>query len=132
MLKIKPFVLILFILTNFIGFAQSTSSEQARIIKLDEAIQLGIQNNRQLKMANTDLAIANENVSQAKIAKVPRMGLNSNYSYIGNPKIYNGFYVSSTTIDYYNHQASGNIVGTMPLYLVGVINSPIEQQKFPK
>jgi len=116
-------------LTNWIVFAQNASSEQARIIKLDEAIQLGIQNNRQLKMANTDVAIANENVSQAKIAKVPRLGLNSGYSYIGNPKIYNGFYESSTTIDYYNHQASGNIVGTVPLYLGGVINSQIDQQK---
>ncbi|HQE34734.1 MAG TPA: TolC family protein [Flavobacterium alvei] len=116
-------------MTNWIVFAQNASSEQARIIKLDEAIQLGIQNNRQLKMANTDVAIANENVSQAKIAKVPRLGLNSGYSYIGNPKIYNGFYESSTTIDYYNHQASGNIVGTVPLYLGGVINSQIDQQK---
>ena len=116
-------------MTNWIVFAQNASSEQARIIKLDEAIQLGIQNNRQLKMANTDVAIANENVSQAKIAKVPRLGLNSGYSYIGNPKIYNGFYESSTTIDYYNHQASGNIVCTVPLYLGGVINSQIDQQK---
>ena len=129
MLKIKHLVLALFFLSNGIGFAQNTNSEQARIIKLDEAIQLGIQNNRQLKMANTDVAIANENVSQAKIAKVPRLGLNSGYSYIGNPKIYNGFYESSTTIDYYNHQASGNIVGTMPLYLGGVINNQIDQQK---
>ncbi len=129
MLKIKPLILALFVLSFEIVFAQSTSPEQAKIIKLEEAIQLGIQNNRQLKIANTDVAIANENVSQAKIAKVPRLGLNSGYSYIGNPKIYNGFYESSTTVDYYNHQASGNIVGTVPLYLGGVINSQIDQQK---
>lgn len=129
MLKIKPLILALFVSSLEIVFAQSTSSDQAKIIKLDEAIQLGIQNNRQLKMAKTDVAIANENVSQAKIAKVPRLGLNSNYSYIGNPKIYKGFYESSTTIDYYNHQAAGNIVGTVPLYLGGVINSQIDQQK---
>ncbi len=130
MLKIKPLVLALFFLSFEIVFAQNTTSQdQARIIKLEEAIQLGIQNNRQLKMANTDVAIANENVSQSKMAKVPRLGLNSGYSYIGNPKIYNGFYESSTTVDYYNHQASGNIVGTVPLYLGGVINSQIDQQK---
>ena len=129
MLKIKLLVLSFLVLSFEIIIAQSTSSDQAKIIKLDEAIQLGIQNNRQLKMAKTDVAIANENVSQAKIAKVPRLGLNSNYSYIGNPKIYNGFYESSTTIDYYNHQAAGNIVGTVPLYLGGVINSQIDQQK---
>ena len=129
MLKIKHLALAVLILTTMICFAQQTNSTEARIIKLDEAIQLGIQNNRQLKIANTDVAIANENVNQAKIAKVPRLGLNSGYSYIGNPKIYNGFYESSTTVDYYNHQASGNIIGTMPLYYGGSINSQIEQQK---
>jgi len=127
MLKAKLIVFLL--ITNWIGFAQQKDSDQARIIKLDEAVQLGIQNNRQLKMANTDVAIANENVNQSKMAKTPRLGLNSAYSYIGNPKVYNGFYESSTTIDYYNHQASGNIVGTVPLYLGGVINSQIDQQK---
>ncbi len=129
MLKIKHLVLVFLILTNGIGFAQQTNPVEARIIKLDEAIQLGIQNNRQLKMANTDVAIANENVNQAKIAKVPRLGLNSGYSYIGNPKIYSGFYESSSTVDYYDHQASGNIIGTVPIYLGGNINSQIDKQK---
>lgn len=123
------FLTFLYFTTGLVYPQQISEQEVNRIIKLEEAIQLGIQNNRQLKMAKTDVAIANENVSQAKIAKVPRLGLNSNYSYLGNPKIYNGFYESSTTIDYYNHQASGNIVGTMPLYLGGVINSQIAQQK---
>ena len=129
MLKIKLHLLALFFLSFEIVFAQSTSSELARIIKLDDAIQLGIQNNRQLKIAKTDVAIANENVSQAQMAKAPRLGLNSGYSYIGNPKIYDGFYGSSTTIDYYNHQATGSIVGSMPLYLGGVVNKQIDQQK---
>ncbi len=125
----KTKLIVLFFLTNWIGFAQNINSEQARIIKLDEALQLGIQNNRQLKMANTDLAVANENINQAQMSKVPRLGLSTSYNYIGNPKIYNGFFESSTTIDYYNHQASGNIVGSVPLYMGGVINSQIDQQK---
>lgn len=129
MIKIKHLALAVFFLCNVKSFAQPTVSGQSRTIRLDEAIELGIQNNRQLKIANTDVAIANENVSQAKIAKVPRLGLNSGYSYIGNPRLYNGFYENSSTVDYYNHQASGNIIGTMPLYLGGVINSQIDQQK---
>lgn len=129
MLKIKFLIIPLAFLTTSMGFAQTTNPEQAKVIKLDEAIQLGIQNNRQLKIAKTDVAIANENVSQAKMAKTPRLGLNSGYSYIGNPKIYDGFYGSSTTIDYYNHQATGSIMGSMPLYLGGVINKQIDQQK---
>jgi len=129
MLKKKQLSFALFLLSCMIGLAQQTNSVEVRIIKLDEAIQLGIQNNRQLKMAATDLAITNENVSQAKIAKVPRLGLNSGYSYIGNPKIYNGFYESSSTVDYYDHQASGNIIGTVPIYLGGNINNQIDKQK---
>ena len=84
MLKIKFLIIPLAFLTTSMGFAQTTNPEQAKVIKLDEAIQLGIQNNRQLKIAKTDVAIANENVSQAKMAKTPRLGLNSGYSYIGN------------------------------------------------
>ncbi|HWR94705.1 MAG TPA: TolC family protein, partial [Flavobacterium sp.] len=128
MQKIKFIVIPLVLITTLFGFSQTTNSQQARVINLEEAIKLGIQNNRQLKIANTDVAIANEHVSQAKMAKIPRLGLNSGYSYIGNPKIYEGFYGSSTTVDYYNHQATGNIVGTMPLYLGGVINKQIDQQ----
>ncbi|QSB26364.1 TolC family protein [Flavobacterium sp. CLA17] len=96
---------------------------------MEEAIQLGIQNNRQLKMANADVAIAQENVSQSKIAKVPRLGLSGGYTYIGDPKIYEGFYERSIRVDYYNQQAFANIVSTMPIYSGGVINSKIEQQK---
>jgi outer membrane protein TolC len=128
MLKNKVLVITFIFISTLIAFGQSTKSEQARVINLEEAIKLGIQNNRQLKIANTDVAIANEHVSQAKMAKVPRLGLNSGYSYIGNPILYEGFYENSTSIDYYNHQATGNIVGTMPLYLGGVINKQIDQQ----
>lgn len=129
MLKIKPLVVTLHVLFYVIGFAQPTNPVETRIIKLEEALQLGIQNNRQLKMANTDVAIAKENISQSKIAKTPRLGLNSSYSYIGDPKVYYGFYESSTTIDYYHQQATGSLVGLIPIYLGGAINNQIEQQK---
>lgn len=126
-LKTDFFILIIACFFYQVGFSQNDKG--ARIITLDEAIQLGIQNNRQLQIAKTDVAIANENVKQSEVSKLPRLGLNSGYSYIGNPKLYEGFYESSTSVDYYNHQANGNIVGSMPLYLGGVINKQINQQK---
>jgi outer membrane protein len=109
-------------------FAQETATNTKSIL-LDEAIQLGIQNNRQLKMANIDVAIANENASQSKIAKVPRVAINGGYTYIGDPKIYEGFYERNITVDYYNHQAFANIVSSVPIYTGGAINNKIEQQK---
>ncbi|MRX68630.1 Outer membrane protein TolC [Flavobacterium resistens] len=112
-----------------LNFAQQDSLGKAKIIKLDEAISLGIQNNRQLKIANTDLAIANENVDQAKIAKMPRIGVNGGYTYIGNPKIYEGFYQSNITVDYYNHQAFANIISSLPIYAGSAINKRIDQQE---
>ncbi|WP_426485392.1 TolC family protein [Flavobacterium sp. 2] len=112
-----------------LNFAQQDSLGNAKIIKLDEAILLGIQNNRQLKIANTDLAIANENVDQAKIAKMPRIGVNGGYTYIGNPKIYEGFYQSNITVDYYNHQAFANIISSLPIYAGSAINKRIDQQE---
>lgn len=109
--------------------AQNDSIANLRSITLDEALGLGIENNRQLKMANTDVAIANENVSQAKIAKMPRIGFNTGYNYIGDPKLYEGFYKNSLNVDYYNHQAYGNIVSAVPVYTGNLINKKIEQQE---
>lgn len=110
------------------SFAQKDSIA-IRTIKLDEAINLGIQNNRQLKMANADMAIANENVSQAKIAKMPRIGLNGGYTYIGDPKLYEGFYENNINVDYYNHQAFASIVGSLPIYNGSLIANRINQQE---
>jgi outer membrane protein TolC len=111
------------------GFSYAQNETEARIIKLDEALQLGIQHNNQIKLANSDVSIANENLSQAKIAKTPILGLNAGYNYIGNPKIYDGFYEKSIGVDYFNHQASASFLATMPLYYGGVINNQIDKQK---
>jgi len=112
-----------------LSFAQQDSLPAAKKIKLDEAILLGIQNNKQLKIANTNLAIANENVDQAKIAKMPRIGLSAGYTYIGDPKLYDGFYESNITVDYFNHMGFANVVSAVPIYSGGSINNRIEQQK---
>ena len=110
-------------------YAQQDDFSKVRIIKFEEAIELAIQNNRDLKKANTNLAIAKENIGQAKMAQVPHIGLNGNYSYIGNPRVYEGFYQNGKSVDYINYQALGSIVTSMPLYLGGVITNQIEKQK---
>ena len=126
-LKYALFVLVF--CTHNLSFAQQDSLGNAKKIKLEEAILLGIQNNKQLKIANTNLAIANENVDQAKIAKMPRIGLSAGYTYIGDPKLYEGFYESNITVDYLNHMGFANVVSAVPIYSGGSINNRIEQQK---
>ncbi|MFB3388334.1 TolC family protein [Flavobacterium sp. LAR06] len=123
------FLFLLLVCTTSFSFAQQDSLGNAKKIKLDEAILLGIQNNKQLKIANTNLAIANENVGQAKIAKMPRIGLSAGYTYIGDPKLYEGFYESNITVDYLNHMGFANVVSAIPIYSGGSINNRIEQQK---
>ncbi|MGL2963534.1 TolC family protein [Flavobacterium sp. RSB2_4_14] len=110
-------------------YSQEYDLGNLRIIKLEEALKLGIQNNRQLKIANTNVAIANEDLSQAKISKAPRLGLNMDYNYIGNPKVYEGFYENSVTVDYFDYQTVGSVVASMPLYYGGLIKNKIESQK---
>jgi outer membrane protein TolC len=128
--KTKCFLTAFLCLTIGASYAQQNSEiTNYKILKLDEAIQLGIQNNKQLKMANTDVAIANENLSQSKIAKAPRVGLNMGYNYIGNPKIYDGFYEDNITVDYFNNQSAATLAGSMPIYNGGAINERIEQQE---
>jgi outer membrane protein len=126
-LKIEFIILIGAIFFHEVGYSQN--GDVARIIKLDEALQLGIQNNNQLKMASSDVNIANENLSQSKIAKAPMVGLNMAYNYVGNPKIYDGFYEKSITVDYFNQQGSANVFASMPLYYGGVINNQIDKQQ---
>jgi outer membrane protein len=129
--QLKDFGLLLFFVLVCcinVSFAQD-SIGNAKKIKLDEAILLGIQNNKQLKIANTNLAIANENVDQAKIAKMPRVGLSAGYTYIGDPKLYDGFYETNITVDYLNHMGFANVVSSVPIYSGGSINNRIEQQK---
>ncbi|ESU24240.1 outer membrane protein [Flavobacterium enshiense DK69] len=111
------------------GYAQNDSLTNVRSITLEEALKLGIENNRQIKIANTDVAIANENVSQTKMAKMPLVGLNMNYNHIGNPKIYEGFYEKSLTVDYFDYQASANILASMPIYTGNLINNRISKQE---
>lgn len=120
---------ILIVSCFFYGLAYSQKEEEGRPIRLDEAIALGIQNNNQLKMAGADVATANENLRQAHIAKAPVIALNSGYNYIGNPKIYQGFYEKSLNVDYYDQQVFASIVSSMPLYYGGAINNQIDKQQ---
>jgi outer membrane protein len=126
-LKIEFVILVVACFFYGIGYAQN--EEVARIIKLDEAIELGIKNNNELKIANSDVTIANENLSQSQIAKAPIVGLGMGYNYIGNPKIFEGFYGNNVTVDYYNHQGSANVFASMPLYYGGAINNQIDKQQ---
>lgn len=128
-LKIKYLALVVACLGIGTGYTQNIDLTDVKIIKLEEALQLGIQNNKQLKISNTDLAIANENVSQSKIAKAPHISMNMGYNYIGNPKLYEGFYESNIEVDYFNNQSFANVITSMPLYYGGVLNTQIDQQK---
>ena len=128
-LQFQHAFLIVILFARAIVFAQDYSQTELKTITLGEAIQLGTLNNRQLKIANIDIAIADENVGQLKIAKVPRLVLSGGYTYIGDPKLYEGFYENNITVDYYNHRSFANIVSTMPIYSGGIIDSKIEQQK---
>ena len=128
-LQFQHAFLIVILFLRVIAFAQDYSPTELKTITLAEAIQLGNLNNRQLKIANVDIAIADQNVNQSKIAKIPRLSLSGGYTYIGDPKLYEGFYESNIKVDYYNHRSFANIVSTMPIYSGGIINSKIEQQK---
>lgn len=116
-------------LTSKLCYAQQDSISAVKNITLEEALELGVKNNRQLKIANADVSIANENVNQAKIAKAPRIGLNGGYTYIGDPQLYEGFYQNKIDVDYYNHLASANLVAAMPIYSGNAINNRMKQQE---
>lgn len=115
--------------SGMVSAQHNDSITEVRVIKLDEALELGIQNNNQLKIAISDVTIANENLYQSQIAKAPVVGLNMGYNYIGNPKVFEGFYEKNVTVDYFNQQGSANIYASMPLYYGGVINNQVDKQQ---
>lgn len=121
--------LLVFLFVHAVVSAQNYNTSELKTITLDDAIQLGTLNNRRLKAANIDTAAAAENISQAKMAKVPRLAVSAGYTYIGDPKLYEGFYENNITVDYYNHSSFATIAAAMPIYSGGIINSKIEQQQ---
>lgn len=127
--RIKNNFVILVFTCFFCAISSAQNEEEVRLIKLEEALVLGIQNNNQIKLANSDVSIATENLSQTQISKAPIIGMNMGYNYIGNPIIYDGFYENSIDVDYFNHQGAANIYASIPLYYGGVINNQIDKQK---
>lgn len=75
----SPFIIhrssfIIFLMIPFLSFAQTTKT-----LTLDEAIQLGMSNSKQLKVTGTKLDIAKAKRSQYWNAQIPNVTLNSSY-----------------------------------------------------
>lgn len=109
--------------------AQDMTSGSFRQVTLSEVLQLAMQNSLDLKMAQQDSAIAQEEVLQARAARTPFLEAGVNYSYIGNPVIYQDFYSNDTVVGYLNHQASWNVMAGMPIYTGGRIKTEIARKE---
>ena len=126
---LKALILVLCISGAETTGAQERQDVETKSVTLDEVIQLAAVNNLEIKMAEKDIAIASENILNAKMARAPYLGAGVYYNYVGNPVLYRDFYSNDTTVDYYDHQAGWNISASIPIYTGGAIKAQIEQEE---
>jgi hypothetical protein len=86
----------LFLVPFLAGFSLSLSAQEklnlpVREITLDELVSLSRQNNLVLKMAQSDSAIAIEDIHTARSARSPYITIGGYYNYISDPVMYKGF-----------------------------------------
>ena len=76
---IKPLITVLTFCLVFPGWAQNFSS---RSLRMDEAIQLGLENSKQLKLSNARTQAFQAKVEQLKNTLIPNLTLTSGYTRI--------------------------------------------------
>jgi outer membrane protein len=96
------------LIAPFLSFAQTTKT-----LTLDEAIQLGLSNSKQIKVTGTKLDIAKAKKLQYYNAQIPAVTLNSAYSHLSNnvdPFVLGAFEVPQIINQFTNRLSANQIV----------------------
>ncbi|PUZ19774.1 Outer membrane protein TolC [Chitinophaga costaii] len=116
---------------------QQASAQTARKLTLDEAIQLGLQNSKQLKLNQAQIDEATASLREAKDDRLPDLKLSGSYLRLNNPNITlrtGGSSDSSGSGSSSSPKVSSAMYGmaslALPLYTGGKIKYGIESAKY--
>ncbi|RYM35781.1 TolC family protein [Brumimicrobium glaciale] len=121
-----------FILTMCIaGFGISGNAQEPieRELKLSEAIQLGLENHQLLKIAQSKVALYEQQTSVVKQQRLPMATLSANAFYLGDARIYNTDLSHVQTVDMPNFGNTYGVQASQLLYKGGVIKKSIEMSE---
>lgn len=123
------------------GMSTLAGAQEQRTLTLDEAIQLGIQNNKSLKRSNVALDKASAQLAEAKDRRLPDVKINGQYMRLNMPTVSGpllqalaaqneGQEPSESGNIKVNQIALGMATASVPLYAGGRINNGIQAAKY--
>lgn len=113
-------VLLIFNAAGFSAFAQEK-------ITLQQAVQEALQNNLQIKQAQLNEALSEENLKESKLARLPTLNAGSSLNFNF------GRNVDPFSYQFVNEQitsANGSVYTSLPLFQGGLLHHQISQNKF--
>jgi outer membrane protein len=110
----------------------NTTLAQTKQISLNEAIDLGIKNNKNLKISDADVTIADADIQEAKDRQLPDVKVTASYLRLGSASIDLKNAGSGTGTPKVNQALYGIANVSMPLYAGGRIKYGIESAKYLK
>ena len=131
--KVGAWLLLCFSLLSY----QQASAQTSRKLTLDEAVQLGLQNSKQLKLNQAQIDEATASLKEANENRLPDLKLSGSYLRVNNPNIISHQTKSGTDTSSgggsslsVNSVMYGMATLSLPLYTGGKIKYGIESAKY--
>lgn len=105
------------------AFAQTSNKKE---LSLDEAIQLGLENHQQLKVAKSTVELYEQQKQVVKQQRLPSASLSANAFYLGDALVLNPDLSKVQNVDMPNFGNTYGIQASQLLYKGGVVNKSIE------
>ena len=119
MLKVKNIVLFLF------GFSIVGNAQEYNLT-LEKALELGLQNHQQLKIANASVDVSRHQLQTAKNQILPSVEFSANAFYLGDVTILNSDWSKLQTVEMPHFGNTFGLQASQLLYKGGVIKKSIE------
>ncbi len=127
----KKYILLVMILLNIpiIGFSQELTPYK---LSLAEAIELGLQNHQQLKIAKSIVETSEQQVKVSKSQQLPAVTFSANAFYLGDALLLNTDWSKLQTVGMPHFGNSFAVQASQILYKGGVIRKSIEMAELQK
>ena len=112
-----------FILLSFAGFSQEGAPYN---LSLAQALEMGLQNHQQLKIAEMQVRTSEQQVKVARLQQLPTVSFSANAAYLGDALVLDTDWSKLQTVDMPHFGNSFALQASQVLYKGGVIKKSIE------
>ena len=116
-----------------LGIAQLQAQEATPYsLSLEQAIEMGLNNHQQLKIAQSRIQVGDEQIKVSKSQQLPSVGFSANAFYLGDALILDSDWSKAQTVDMPHFGNSFGLQASQLLYKGGVIKKSIEMAELQK